>query len=74
MFQDTGDAEPGTVRAKLDEGAPYVVRFRAPDTNNGQRVRFTDAIRGVARETGELLTDLFEMREAANKAKADHED
>jgi glutamyl-tRNA synthetase len=40
------DAEPGTVRAKLEEGAPYVVRFRAPDINNGQRVRFTDAIRG----------------------------
>ncbi|MGH3594239.1 MAG: glutamate--tRNA ligase, partial [Pseudonocardiaceae bacterium] len=40
------DAEPAAVRAKLDEGAPYVVRFRAPDNANGQRVRFTDAIRG----------------------------
>ena len=40
------DAEPDAVRAKLDEGAPYVVRFRAPDNVNGQRVRFTDAIRG----------------------------
>ncbi|MFL6146057.1 MAG: glutamate--tRNA ligase [Pseudonocardiaceae bacterium] len=40
------DAEPDAVRAKLDEGAPYVVRFRAPDDANGQRVRFTDAIRG----------------------------
>jgi glutamyl-tRNA synthetase len=40
------DAEPAAVHAKLDEGAPYVVRFRAPDNANGQRVRFTDAIRG----------------------------
>jgi glutamyl-tRNA synthetase len=40
------DADPATVRAKLADGAPYVVRFRAPDNAAGQRVRFTDAIRG----------------------------
>jgi hypothetical protein len=36
-------------------------------------VIITGAIRSVAKETGELLTDLFEMREAANRAKEDHE-
>jgi glutamyl-tRNA synthetase len=40
------DAEPGAVQAKLAEGVPYVVRFRAPDDATGQRIRFTDAIRG----------------------------
>ncbi|MGH3853889.1 MAG: glutamate--tRNA ligase [Pseudonocardiaceae bacterium] len=40
------DADPATVQAKLTEGAPYVVRFRAPDDAAGRRVRFTDAIRG----------------------------
>ncbi|WP_370962771.1 glutamate--tRNA ligase [Amycolatopsis sp. cg9] len=39
------DADPADVRAKLDAGAPYVVRFRAPD-DTGARARFTDAIRG----------------------------
>lgn len=40
------DADPADVAAKLTEGAPYVVRFRAPDDAAGQRSRFTDAIRG----------------------------
>jgi glutamyl-tRNA synthetase len=40
------DADPAAVQAKLAEGAPYVVRFRAPDSTAGQRVRFTDVIRG----------------------------
>ncbi|MEO7195970.1 MAG: glutamate--tRNA ligase family protein [Pseudonocardiaceae bacterium] len=40
------DADPAAVQAKLTEGAPYVVRFRAPDNAAGQRVRFLDAIRG----------------------------
>jgi glutamyl-tRNA synthetase len=40
------DADPADVAAKLDEGAPYVVRFRAPEGAFDQRVRFTDAIRG----------------------------
>jgi len=39
------DADPADVQAKLDAGAPYVVRFRAPD-DTGARARFTDAIRG----------------------------
>ncbi len=39
------DADPTAVQAKLAEDAPYVVRFRAPD-DAGQRVHFTDAIRG----------------------------
>lgn len=40
------DAQSDAVQAKLAEGAPYVVRFRAPDDAAGQRVRFTDTIRG----------------------------
>lgn len=40
------DADPAAVQAKLAEGVPYVVRFRAPDNTAGQRVRFTDVIRG----------------------------
>ncbi|MEU4670660.1 glutamate--tRNA ligase family protein [Amycolatopsis sp. NPDC023774] len=40
------DADPADVRAKLDAGEPWVVRFRAPD-DTGARVRFTDAIRGT---------------------------
>lgn len=40
------DADPADVAARLAEGAPYVVRFRAPDDAAGQRARFTDAIRG----------------------------
>jgi glutamyl-tRNA synthetase len=40
------DADPADVAAKLAEGAPYVVRFRTPEDALGQRVRFTDAIRG----------------------------
>jgi glutamyl-tRNA synthetase len=40
------DANPAAVQAKLAEGVPYVIRFRAPDDAAGQRVRFTDTIRG----------------------------
>lgn len=40
------DATDEQVRAKLAEGAPYVVRFRSPGVL-GQRVEFTDAIRGT---------------------------
>jgi glutamyl-tRNA synthetase len=40
------DADPADVAARLASGAPYVIRFRAPDDAAGQRVRFTDAIRG----------------------------
>jgi glutamyl-tRNA synthetase len=40
------DADPADVAARLAAGAPYVVRFRVPDDPAGQRVRFTDAIRG----------------------------
>jgi glutamyl-tRNA synthetase len=41
------DADPADVAAKLAGGVPYVVRFRVPDDAAGQRVRFTDAIRGT---------------------------
>ncbi len=41
------DADPAAVQAKLAEGAPYVVRFRAPEDAAGNRVRFIDAIRGA---------------------------
>jgi glutamyl-tRNA synthetase len=40
------DADPADIQAKLDAGAPYVVRFRAPD-DSGARARFTDVIRGT---------------------------
>jgi glutamyl-tRNA synthetase len=40
------DATDEQVRAKLAEGTPYVVRFRSPGAL-GQRVAFTDAIRGA---------------------------
>lgn len=40
------DATDEQVRAKLAEGTPYVVRFRSPGAL-GQRVTFTDAIRGA---------------------------
>ncbi|MEU8224505.1 glutamate--tRNA ligase family protein [Kribbella sp. NPDC048915] len=40
------DADPADVAAKLAEGAPYVVRFRAPEDADGQRTSFVDAIRG----------------------------
>ncbi|HEY4455690.1 MAG TPA: glutamate--tRNA ligase family protein [Pseudonocardiaceae bacterium] len=41
------DADPADVQAKLDAGAPYVIRFRAPElTNANQRVSYVDAIRG----------------------------
>ena len=39
------DADPADVQAKLDAGAPYVVRFRAPAATHA-RAKFTDAIRG----------------------------
>jgi glutamyl-tRNA synthetase len=38
------DAPEDQVRARLEAGDPYVVRFRSPGT--GARVSFTDAIRG----------------------------
>jgi glutamyl-tRNA synthetase len=40
------DADANAVQAKLAEGLPYVVRFRAPEEAAGQRVRFIDTIRG----------------------------
>ncbi len=39
------DATPEQVKAKLAEGAPYVVRFRSPGTP-GRRVEFDETIRG----------------------------
>ena len=39
------DAAEDEVRERLAAGAPYVVRFRSPGSG-GQRVSFTDAIRG----------------------------
>ncbi|MGI5131954.1 glutamate--tRNA ligase [Pseudonocardia sp. CA-107938] len=40
------NAGPADVAAKLEAGAPYVVRFRAPEEAGGRRVRYTDVIRG----------------------------
>ena len=39
------DATPEQVQAKLDEGTPYVVRFRSPGIP-GRRVEFDETIRG----------------------------
>jgi glutamyl-tRNA synthetase len=39
------DADPERVTERLAAGDPYVVRFRSPGTT-GERVTFTDAIRG----------------------------
>src|SRR3984957_4689635 len=39
------DAPEDQVRARLDAGDPYVIRFRSPGLG-GQRVSFTDEIRG----------------------------
>jgi glutamyl-tRNA synthetase len=39
------DAPEDQVRTRLDAGDPYVVRFRSPGVG-GQRVSYTDAIRG----------------------------
>ena len=39
------DADDQAVQAKLDAGAPYVVRFRSPG-KPGERTEFTDEIRG----------------------------
>ena len=39
------DATPEQVKAKLADGAPYVVRFRSPGTP-GRRVEFDETIRG----------------------------
>jgi len=39
------DAPEDQVRARLDAGDPYVVRFRSPGVG-GRRVSYTDAIRG----------------------------
>ncbi|MFC4946392.1 glutamate--tRNA ligase [Pseudonocardia sp. GCM10023141] len=40
------NATAEAVAEKLSAGAPYVVRFRAPDLTANARVRFTDVIRG----------------------------
>ncbi|MGA8331761.1 MAG: glutamate--tRNA ligase family protein [Mycobacterium sp.] len=39
------DADDAAVRAQLENGTPYVVRFRSPG-RTGARTTFTDAIRG----------------------------
>ena len=57
-----------------DKDTVQVVTESAATHIGNIAVIITGAIRGVARETGELLTDLFEMREAADRARADHEE
>ncbi|HVW41899.1 MAG TPA: hypothetical protein VHC18_11185 [Amycolatopsis sp.] len=34
----------------------------------------TGAVRDIARETGDFLTEVIEMREASRRAQADHEE
>jgi len=40
------DADADSVVAELEEGTPYVVRFRAPDLPPGARTTYRDVIRG----------------------------
>lgn len=42
LWRDASDAD---VRARLEQGAPYVIRFRSPG-RTGARAEFTDVIRG----------------------------
>ena len=57
-----------------DKDTVQVVTESAATHIGNIAVIITGAIRGVARETGELFTDLIEMREASHKAKADHDE
>ncbi|QUQ65977.1 glutamate--tRNA ligase [Kutzneria sp. CA-103260] len=64
IWRDRDDAD---VRAKLDEGAPYVVRFRSPGQVDGRAV-FTDAIRGRL-EHEDNRNDVVILKSSANDVR-----
>ena len=64
IWRDRDDAD---VQAKLDEGAPYVVRFRSPGEVNGRAV-FTDAIRGRL-EHEDNRNDVVIVKSSANEVR-----
>jgi glutamyl-tRNA synthetase len=64
IWRDRDDAD---VQAKLDEGAPYVVRFRSPGTVDGRAV-FTDAIRGRL-EHEDNRNDVVILKSSANEVR-----
>ncbi|MFC0433875.1 glutamate--tRNA ligase [Kutzneria buriramensis] len=64
IWRDRDDAD---VQAKLDEGAPYVIRFRSPGEVNGRAV-FTDAIRGRL-EHEDNRNDVVIVKSSANAVR-----
>jgi glutamyl-tRNA synthetase len=64
IWRDRDDAD---VRAKLDEGAPYVIRFRSPAEVNSRAV-FTDAIRGRL-EHEDNRNDVVIVKSSANDVR-----
>ncbi|WP_043727006.1 glutamate--tRNA ligase [Kutzneria sp. 744] len=64
IWRDRSDED---VQAKLDEGAPYVVRFRSPGEVDGRAV-FTDAIRGRL-EHEDNRNDVVILKSSANAVR-----
>ncbi|PSL55862.1 glutamyl-tRNA synthetase [Saccharothrix carnea] len=60
------DRDPADVRAKLDEGAPYVVRFRSPGVE--ARAKFQDVIRGEL-EHEDNRNDVVILKSSANDVR-----
>jgi glutamyl-tRNA synthetase len=60
------DRDPADVRAKLAEGAPYVVRFRSPGVE--ARARFQDEIRGEL-EHEDNRNDVVVLKSSANEVR-----
>ncbi|MEA2346711.1 MAG: hypothetical protein QOG62_498 [Thermoleophilaceae bacterium] len=59
---DDAETRKDVIQATVESGATHV----------GQIVGIVaGAVRDVTREVGDFATDLFEMREAAERAKAD---
>ncbi|TVT42098.1 hypothetical protein FNH05_22760 [Amycolatopsis rhizosphaerae] len=54
-----------TVQVLTESAATHIGRIAAV---------ITGAVREIARETGDWLTEVIEMREAAQRARADHTD
>ena len=60
------DRDPAEVRAKLAEGAPYVVRFRSPGVE--ARAKFRDVIRGEL-EHEDNRNDVVILKSSANDVR-----
>ncbi|WAL67191.1 hypothetical protein ORV05_05215 [Amycolatopsis cynarae] len=59
------EGEKDTVQVLTESAATHIGRIAAV---------ITGAVREIARETGDWLTEVIEMREAAQRARADHTD